>query len=478
MNKTITKIKSTSNNKKAAYKYHQAILSDAFTLIIIDSLVLSLSLVTGNLFLYQINNISFSITNGWLILPVWILFSIFSGLLPCWGTGLVDELKKIQKTLFFMFSYILVISFLSKIELATSRIVFIITYIISSIFIPIGRLYIRKYHAKKGLWGVPVAIYGSKTDTLSFVKLLKEDLKLGYKTNSIFLDSRELNLIDDIPVRGSLSEVDEISPIAIILQGSLSNREYLEIIDGPVSSYHRVVIIPEIISLGSLWVTPIDFQGTLGLEITKNLLNPISKFMKLFIDYFFIILLAPIWITLILILYLLIWLEDFNNPFFFQERIGHNGKIFKTIKFRTMVPNAELVLENALASNESLRNEWNSYYKLKKDPRITKIGKFLRVSSLDEIPQLINVFLGNMSVVGPRPLPYYHYNKLPSYVQNLRKQVKPGITGLWQVSGRSESGTSGMKKWDPYYVRNWSIWLDIVIIFRTIKTVFSGKGAY
>lgn len=466
------------NKKRSTYIYHQAIFSDSFTLIIIDSIIISLALIIGNIFLYQINNIPFSITNGWLIIPVWIVFSIFSGLLPCWGVGIVDELKKVQKALFFMFAYILVISFLSKIELSSSRIVFLITYFLSSIFIPIGRLYIKKFRSSIGSWGVPISIYGNEEDSSEFIELLKEDLTLGYKPSSIFLDNKQKDFINDIPVKGNLESIENKSPVAIILQGSISNKKYLKIIDGPASFYHRVVIIPEIISLGSLWVSPIDFQGTLGLEVTKNLLNPISKFMKRFIDYFFTILLIPIWMPLIIILYLLIWLEDFNNPLFLQERVGINGKIFKTIKFRTMVPNAELVLEQALNSNKILMDEWKQSYKLKKDPRITKIGRFLRISSLDEIPQLINVLNGNMSVVGPRPLPIYHHNDLPRYVQNLRTQVKPGITGMWQVSGRSESGTNGMKKWDPYYVRNWSVWLDIVILFRTVKAVFSKKGAY
>ena len=175
---------------------------------------------------------------------------------------------------------------------------------------------------------------------------------------------------------------------------------------------------------------------------------------------------------------LLIILEDGKNPLFLQERIGEDGKIFKTIKFRTMVPDAEKKLKLAFEKNEDLLKEWNKYYKLKKDPRITKIGNILRISSLDELPQLFNVLNGKMSVVGPRPLPHYHFQELPNYVQDLRNKVKPGITGLWQVSGRSEVGTSGMKKWDPYYVRNWSMWLDIVILFKTVKAVFSAKGAY
>jgi lipopolysaccharide/colanic/teichoic acid biosynthesis glycosyltransferase len=143
-----------------------------------------------------------------------------------------------------------------------------------------------------------------------------------------------------------------------------------------------------------------------------------------------------------------------------------------------MVPNAENVLAKALKKNPALKAEWETHFKLKKDPRITKVGQFLRKTSLDEIPQLLNVLRGTMSLVGPRPLPAYHFKDLPEQVQFLRDKVQPGITGLWQVSGRSDAGTAGMEKWDPYYVRNWSIWLDIVILARTFKTVCCGSGAY
>ena len=143
-----------------------------------------------------------------------------------------------------------------------------------------------------------------------------------------------------------------------------------------------------------------------------------------------------------------------------------------------MVPHAEERLKEALQQDEGLRVEWEKYYKLKKDPRITRIGRVLRRTSLDELPQLLNVLSGSMSLVGPRPLPSYHFEDLPKSVQQLRDQVKPGITGLWQVSGRSESGTAGMEKHDPYYVRNWSIWLDIIILFRTIRAVLVARGAY
>ncbi len=146
-------------------------------------------------------------------------------------------------------------------------------------------------------------------------------------------------------------------------------------------------------------------------------------------------------------------------------------------KFRTMHPDAEAVLTKKIEQNPAVREEWEENFKLLDDPRITPIGRFLRRTSLDELPQVLNTLRGEMSLVGPRPLPDYHYSELPARVRDMRDRVRPGITGLWQVSGRSEIGHSGLIKWDSYYVRNWSPWLDIVILYRTIRVVLNGKGA-
>ena len=132
----------------------------------------------------------------------------------------------------------------------------------------------------------------------------------------------------------------------------------------------------------------------------------------------------------------------------------------------------------AVKDNPELAEEWNRNFKLKKDPRVTRMGGFLRKTSLDELPQLFNVLKGEMSLVGPRPLPRYHQDKMPENIRALRERVRPGITGLWQVSGRSDAGPAGMERWDTYYVRNWSLWLDIVILVRTVRVVIGGHGAY
>ena len=183
---------------------------------------------------------------------------------------------------------------------------------------------------------------------------------------------------------------------------------------------------------------------------------------------------APLWAPLLVLLALCVG----KNPFFLQHRVGRGNRSFRPLKFRTMVGNAEEVLEQALLDDPSLRAEWDRSCKLRKDPRVTRIGRFLRRTSLDELPQLLNVLAGQMSLVGPRPLPDYHHEQLTEAARAPRARVRPGITGLWQVSGRSDSGTAGMEKWDTYYVRNWSIWLDIIILARTFSAVLRGTGAY
>jgi Undecaprenyl-phosphate galactose phosphotransferase WbaP len=160
-----------------------------------------------------------------------------------------------------------------------------------------------------------------------------------------------------------------------------------------------------------------------------------------------------------------------------QERIGKGGKKFSIWKFRTMVEDADEILRHYLEKHPELSREWNETHKLKNDPRVTVIGKFLRRFSMDEYPQLLNVLQGDMSLVGPRPI----VDEEVTYYQQsfqLYKRVKPGLTGLWQVSGRNDTSYDQRVRLDLYYVNNWSVWLDILILAKTVKAVLVGKGAY
>lgn len=212
--------------------------------------------------------------------------------------------------------------------------------------------------------------------------------------------------------------------------------------------------------------------------ISSHLQRPLATGFKRAFDVGAVLLSSVLWLPLCLLLALLIWLEDRHNPLFIQQRVGQGGQFFPTYKFRTMVPHAEDVLRRRLAEDPELMAEWLANFKLKRDPRITRIGRVMRKLSLDELPQLVNVLMGQMSLVGPRPLPDYHHSQLSSQTQHLREQVRPGMTGLWQVSGRSEAGNAGMEIWDPHYVIHWSLLLDLQVLVRTVRVVLFGSGAY
>lgn len=174
----------------------------------------------------------------------------------------------------------------------------------------------------------------------------------------------------------------------------------------------------------------------------------------------------------------LIRLDSAGPVFFRQQRLGHGGKPFKVCKFRTMEVNAEQRLKELEQLNES---EGGVLFKMKSDPRVTRIGKILRSTSLDELPQLFNVLQGHMSLVGPRPLQLRDCALgSRAYGDTFAKRltVMPGVTGLWQVSGRSEIAFKDMLDLDIHYVEHWSLWLDLRIIWRTIQVVVTSKGAY
>ncbi len=197
----------------------------------------------------------------------------------------------------------------------------------------------------------------------------------------------------------------------------------------------------------------------------------IKRILDILISLFGIVLLFPV--TLI-VKFLYIFSGDFNSIFFVQKRVGKDGKIFNLIKFRTMVINAEEVL-NDLLKDKKIKYEYEHTYKIKNDPRLTKVGKFLRILSIDEMPQFINVFLGNMSVIGPRPV---LSNELKMYKKNKDKilSVKPGLTGFWVINGRNNLSYNGRVKCELYYVEHMSLFFDIKIFFLTIIFVFKRIG--
>jgi exopolysaccharide biosynthesis polyprenyl glycosylphosphotransferase len=178
----------------------------------------------------------------------------------------------------------------------------------------------------------------------------------------------------------------------------------------------------------------------------------------------------PVW----LFIALLIKVTSPGPVFYRQERCGLRGRVFTMYKFRSMVSNAEQLREDLATFNEMD----GPVFKIAKDPRITLLGRFLRRTSLDELPQLINVMQGFMSLVGPRPLPVYEVKKFNNPWQRRRLSMKPGITCLWQISGRNQIGFEEWMRLDLVYIDNWSLWLDLRILLKTIPVVLLGRGAH
>lgn len=213
------------------------------------------------------------------------------------------------------------------------------------------------------------------------------------------------------------------------------------------------------------------------LGIKNNLAKKTNRRIKRLFDLLVGLIICILILPILIIVSIAIKLDSKGPVFFNAKRIGKNGKLFKCYKFRSMHQNADELLKQYLNKNPEQRVEWNKFQKLKgNDIRVTKVGQFIRKYSLDELPQIFNVLKGDMSLVGPRPYLPREQELMKSFY-NIIITTVPGITGYWQVSGRSDVTFKGRLKMDNWYVRNWSIWIDIVLLIKTIKVVFGGKGA-
>jgi Undecaprenyl-phosphate galactose phosphotransferase WbaP len=264
---------------------------------------------------------------------------------------------------------------------------------------------------------------------------------------------------------------------AIVAAPELSESEFAEVLERGGNVFPHMIIIPDTHFVWKSGSYTRDLVGMLGLQVGNNLLRPESKIAKRAIDLGLCVILVPFLLFLTAIIAACIAVESGFPVFYSQERIGYDGRVFRIWKFRTMVKDAAAILERTLASDPQLRTDWMANQKLCDDPRITRVGKILRKSSLDELPQLWNVIKGEMSLVGPRPIVHEEIAKYSGAYSQYTKTT-PGVTGLWQVSGRSRTSYAERVAYDTYYVRNWSVWLDIYLLAKTVGVILTGDGAY
>ena len=214
------------------------------------------------------------------------------------------------------------------------------------------------------------------------------------------------------------------------------------------------------------------------VELDRNgLLNPRSQRIKRSLDLLFVVVLGAIAVVPGILIAIAIVLDSRGPVFFTHTRVGKGRRSLRIWKFRSMVKDADSRLEKYLLENPVSAAEWAMTHKLRDDPRVTRVGRFLRKTSLDELPQLWNVLRGDMSMVGPRPIVSAEISKYGSGFR-LYSQVSPGLTGLWQVSGRNDTHYTRRVELDCHYIHRWSLWMDFRILVKTVRVVLMGHGAY
>ena len=364
------------------------------------------------------------------------------------------ESRQIIKALSLAFLLVLTFLALTRSIEEYSRATIVFIFILMAFFIPLFKNIIKKILYHYGLWARPAKIY----DTSSFIRdEIYKNPYLGYveteadKAKTVFINSR-----------------------------SYAPDELQKLIDREIQSRKEVIFIPLMneYNLTQSYIYELS-NARANLIVLKNRLKSRSRmFLHNLFNYILAVALLPILLPIIGILAYLIKKESPGPVFFAHMRIGKNGKEIPTLKFRSMYQDAKERLEKLLAEDEAIKEEWETNFKLKEDPRVTRIGAFLRKTSLDELPQIFNVLKGEMSFVGPRPVIQQEIDQYYKEDAEYYFMVKPGITGLWQVSGRSDTDYDFRVATDKWYVLNWSLWLDIVILFKTVKVVLKREGAY
>lgn len=338
-------------------------------------------------------------------------------------------------------------------------------------------LYLQIKRYKKGLDLTNALILGNYSNELR--KIVNKFMSHEYGINVLgYLSDDDVNY-GDINRLGSIDDFDDVvekySIKTIFITLKIDNVD--EIINKCLSKYICVYSVNGSINMTNypMEIEIIDDMPILKLKevFIGGPEGHVKRLIDFILSFVAIIILSPLFI----ILAVLIKVTSPGPVFFKHKRLGLNGKIIEIYKFRSMVINAQEILDKLLAENPELRKEYEETYKLKNDPRITKIGKFLRKTSLDELPQLFNVLKGDLSLVGPRPIVLKEINKYGEYGKFLLR-VPPGVTGLWQISGRSDVDYDERVEMDMQYITNWNIWLDLNILFKTIPAVLKKDGAY
>ncbi|HEX3601082.1 MAG TPA: undecaprenyl-phosphate galactose phosphotransferase WbaP, partial [Lacipirellulaceae bacterium] len=348
--------------------------------------------------------------------------------------------------------------------------------------LPITRNWLRHLLGRYTRWGLPTIVCGDDAAAVRLYYWLSENRHLGLRPVGIVGNRETLDATpDDKWYAGSWNDAQDVADKrrvfwAVVVPPDDRSTSISALIADYLFTIPQVHVLSELTGLPDHW-NPQQLDGLSGIQLQQNLILPLPRLTKRVMDFVAAVAGGILLLPFLLYLVVAVQMSSRGPVFYGHTRIGRYGRRFKAWKFRTMFQDANLVLDQYLEANPEAMEEWTRDHKLKFDPRVTRIGRFLRKTSLDELPQLWNVICGDMSLVGPRPIVTDEIAKYGQYY-GFYTMVKPGITGLWQVSGRNNTTYAERVQLDSYYVRNWSPWMDVVLLLKTIRIVLFAKGAY
>ncbi|MCF6330744.1 MAG: sugar transferase [Sulfurimonas sp.] len=384
----------------------------------------------------------------WIIVIILFMFifeKIYFTRYDFWG-----DTKRVLKGLLFSSLAVFTVISLTKISDEHSRTFIVIFFILAFIIVPTLKRIFKKILFNFDIFKIKVKIVANDPQYDLLYNEIRDNWYFGFKNTQkdydmVIISSNKFDIID------------------------LQN-----IIKKYTKKTKDIYVVPYMNHLDFSHTEIVDYSNIRlsALHIENRLLNYKNILIKYFFEKLLVILILPFVLLLHVIILIVIKFDSKGSVIFKQKRLGKNSKIFNCYKYRTMYVQNQNILDNYLKNNPDEVEHFEIYHKYKNDPRTTKIGKFLRKTSLDEFPQFYNVLKGNMNLIGPRPYMLNEKEKIGSFNEELILKVKPGITGLWQVNGRNELTFKQRVDLDTWYIQNWSLWMDFVIFMKTLKVVF------
>ena len=430
---------------------------------------------------------SYYVPDAYLFFWIPLVFIAFLGIAQTYTKmqPILETVRQIFYAVFYALITCILTLYFMEASMLASRLYVVLFGVLALFNIYVGRYVLLKLLKMSNMLMKPVILIGAGKTAEIVLQFFEGDL--GYRY-------RIVGLLDDDPISqelpqkflmlGKVSEAEKIirdsGVKTVIITAPGMDSERLERLVAKIQPIVRdILFVPDLmmLPLGHVGVEPFYTEKVFMLSIRNNLARRRNRLAKRVFDLIATIGGGLLILPILLVLAILVGIDNKGRIIFAHRRVGQNGRLFPCYKFQSMVPDAQDRLEEYLAQNPEARKEWEESFKLTNDPRVTKLGAFLRKTSLDELPQLWNVLMGDMSLVGPRPIVMQEIDRYGDYIREYY-MVPPGITGMWQVNGRSDTTYEERVAMDTWYVRNWSVWIDLVYLFKTIKTVFTGKGAY